>query len=265
MFPVLLKVGNLVIRTYGVIVAIAVITGILVSDKYIVEKHIVDEDTFLNIAIWAIVGGAIGARILWVLTSPYLSEFLRHPLEILEIWRGGLSFLGMALGGFVAVLLSLRHYKVDIYRFVDVGVLGLSIGYGVGKFACFFNGCCHGVKVASWWPKVFPLSLYFTNPQSECEILNAYLYPTQLLNALSGWITFFALLYILKKGKAKYPGQLVLYFGLIFAPMEFLVDLIRYIPTRFHGLTPNQWGSIGILLIAILWNYRAKQNLKMEA
>lgn len=265
MFPIIFRIGNFTLRSYGLFVAIAVIFGVLFAMDYAIKKKQIDEDTFLNIAIWTIIGGIIGARIFWVLTSPWLSEYLRNPLSIIAIWQGGLSFLGMVFGGMIALLISVKHYKISFVKFLDIGSLGVSIGYAIGKIGCFLNGCCHGIQVPSWWPQKFPFSLIFNNPQSECDLLLKPLYPTQLLNSLSGFITFGLLLWLIKRDKVNYDGKLFLYFALIFSPMEFLIDYIRYIPTSFLGITPNQWGSIILLIVAVAFNYRNFKFPKKEA
>lgn len=259
MFPILFRIGNFELRTYGVIVAIAAITGIFVALKYVKEKGI-DEDTFLNVVIIALIFGILGARVFWVFVSPYLSTYLKHPLTIFAFWEGGLSFEGMVLGGLIALYISSKFYKIPFKVVLDSGALGVSIGYGIGKFACFFNGCCYGLQVPSWWPKFFPFSLVFTNPKSQCDLLNTPLYPAQLLNALSGLITFFILLYILKKNPKLKDGKLFFYFALIFSPLLFAVEFIRYIPSKFLGLTPNQLFSIGFVVFALLFDYFNKQN-----
>lgn len=260
MYPVLIRIGNFELRTYGVIVAIAAIVGILTALRYVKDRGI-DEDTFLNVVIWALIGGILGARVFWVFVSPYLSTYLRHPLTIFAFWEGGLSFEGMILGGLLAIVISAKSYKLSLKKILDGGALGVSIGYGIGKFACFFNGCCYGLEVPSWWPKFFPFSLVFTNPKSQCDLLNTPLYPAQLLNALSGWITFFVLIYIVRKNKYLYDGKLFTYFGYIFSPMLFLIEFIRYIPSKFLGLTPNQWFAIGFVIFAFLFDLYNKRSL----
>lgn len=265
MFPILFKIGNFTLRTYGVMVALAVVVALIISMKYAEKYKKIDEDTFLNIAIWTIIGGIIGARIFWVLSSPWLSDYLKHPLSILAVWQGGLSFLGMVFGGMIFLLITVKHYKISFLKFLDIGSLGVSIGYGIGKLGCFFNGCCHGVEVVSWWPKAFPFTLVFNNPQSECELLMKPLYPAQLMNSLSGWLTFIVLLWLVKKNKVRYDGHLFFYFAMIFSPMEFFIDYIRYIPTSLAGLTPNQWGAIIMVIIGFIYNYQAKKSSKKEA
>jgi len=251
MHPIFITIGNFTIRSYGVIVAIAVIVAIFVSLHYSNKFKMFVEDTFLNITIWAIVGGILGARILWILTSPYVSFYFDNPQHILAVWEGGLSFEGSVLGGILTVVLLAKRYKVSFWKFLDVGAPGLAIGYAIGKFACFFNGCCYGLAVPDWWPHVFPLVNIFTDPRSECDVLNAALFPAQLLDSLAGWIAFFVIIFYVMKHR-KYHGQVFILFCYVFSPLLFAIEFVRYIPTRFLSLTPNQWSAIIMVVSAFI-------------
>jgi phosphatidylglycerol:prolipoprotein diacylglycerol transferase len=264
MYPILITIGKFSIRTYGVIVAIATITGIFVALHYAKTYKKIDEDAFLNFTIWTILGGIVGARIFWILTAPDLSFYLQNPQHILAIWEGGLSFEGMLGGGIITAIFVARHYRLSFFRLLDVASPAVAIGYGIGKFACFFNGCCHGLIVPSWWPHFFPFTNIFTNPNSECVLLNQPLYPTQLLNALTGWITFFVLVYFIRKGRQAYHGQAFVIFTFVFSPLLFLVDFIRYIPTRFLSLTPNQWSALVFIVVGIVLDRVLRKKLPIE-
>jgi len=255
MYPILFHIGNFTVRTYGVVVAIATIAGIFLAMHFAETRMKISEDDFLSVAIWAIIGGIIGARLFWIFTSPWVSFYLASPLKIFAVWEGGLSFEGMLFGGLIAVLISVRHYKISFWGFLDVASPGVAIGYGIGKFACFFNGCCHGIVVPSWWPKFFPFANVFTNVNSECELLNKSLFPTQLLNSLGGWITLAVVLWVLAKKNTSYYGQVFVIFSYVFSVALFLVDFLRYIPTRFLGLTPNQWSSIAMVVFATVLHF----------
>ena len=88
MYPVLITIGTFTIRTYGVIVAIATITGIFVALHYAKTYEGIDEDSFLNFAIWTIIGGILGSRIFWILVSPGADYYFKNPQHILAIWEG---------------------------------------------------------------------------------------------------------------------------------------------------------------------------------
>lgn len=253
MFPILIRIGEFTIRTYGAIVAIAVITGIFISMHYATKYKGIDEDTFINMAIWLIVGGILGARIFWIFTSPWVDYYLQNPWHIVAIWEGGLSFEGMLAGGIIASAIVTRRYKTSFFKLLDSAAPGVAAGYGIGKWACFFNGCCHGIEAtASWWPKFFPFVTVFKNPLSECEILNTPLYSAQILNSLGGWITFIVLVSFIRKRKLRYHGQIFVLFSFVFSTFLFFIEYIRYIPTRFLSLTPNQWGAIAFIVSGIV-------------
>ena len=257
MYPIFLHIGHFTIRTYGVIVAVAIISGILIALHYSNKFHITDEDTFLSASIWAIIGGVLGARIFWILVSPDLSFYLKNPYHFIAVWEGGMSFEGAVFGGIIATYIAIKIYKINFWDFMDIATPGIAIGYGVGKFACFFNGCCYGLPAPKWWPHVFPLVNVFTNPQSECYNLNVPLMPAQLMDSLAGWIAFFAVVFYFAK-RRKYKGELFIKFIYVFAPLLFLVEFVRYIPVHFLRLTPNQWTAIGLLVFAVI----AEQILK---
>ncbi len=251
MYPIFIKIGSFTIRTYGVIVAVATITGIFIAMHYSDKFKITDEDTFFTVAIWAIVGGILGARIFWILVSPGLSFYLANPQHILAVWEGGLSFEGTVFGGLIAIFIVLKHYKINFWDFLDVTAPGAAIGYGIGKFACFFNGCCYGLAVPKWWPHFFPFANVFTNTHSECYMLNTPLFPAQLMDSAAGWIAFlYVVLYTAKH--RKYKGEMFVKFVYVFSPLLFLVEFVRYIPTRFLYLTPNQWSSVVLFVFAFI-------------
>jgi len=110
--------------------------------------------------IWAIIGGILGARVFWVFVSPYLSTYLKNPLSIFAFWEGGLSFEGMILGGMLAIFISARAYKISFRKILDASVLGVSIGYGIGKLACFLMAVAMGFKCHLGGLKYFHFLLY---------------------------------------------------------------------------------------------------------
>ncbi len=252
MYPIFIHIGKFTIRTYGVIVATALIVGLLIAMHYAEKFKVTDEDTFLSISIWTIIGGILGARIFWILVSPDLSFYLHNPQHILAIWEGGMSFEGTVFGGLLTLAIVLKIYKVRFWDFLDIVAPGVAIGYGVGKFACFFNGCCYGLPAPKWWPHVFPFVNVFTNPQSECGMLNTPLLPAQLMDSLAGWISFAFIILYFNKHKRRYSGEMFVKFIYVFTPLLFIVEYARYIPTRFLHLTPNQWSAIGLFVFAFV-------------
>src|SRR5262250_543162 len=97
MYLVLLQLGNFELRSYGVIFALSLLIGFWVSSKE-GERKGLDPKLIQDFAVYALLGGIVGARIYFILFSEP-AYFLQHPWEILAIWHGGIGVIGSLLGG----------------------------------------------------------------------------------------------------------------------------------------------------------------------
>ena len=118
MYPELFSIGNFTIYTYGVLVALGFFMGMQYIVKY--SKNIITKQQVYDFLFYVILVGIIGARIFYVILDiPY---YLSHPLEIIQVWKGGLVYYG----GFVAVLIFAffycKHKKFNIVKLVDEDV-----------------------------------------------------------------------------------------------------------------------------------------------
>jgi len=101
MHPIAFVIGSLTVRWYGIMVALSIAISVIVV--YLEAGHQgINTDNVLDLAIVAVIGGILGARIGWIVTSPDVVWYLAHPLRILAIWEGGLSYFGGILGGVIA-------------------------------------------------------------------------------------------------------------------------------------------------------------------
>jgi phosphatidylglycerol:prolipoprotein diacylglycerol transferase len=119
-----------------------------------VVASLVQVDDFLT---WATLGVVIGGRLGYVLFYQP-SRFLAHPLQILYVWQGGMSFHGGALGVAVAIVLFCRHQGLPVLGFADRLAVVTPIGLALGRIANFVNGELWGRVAPPWWPyaMVFP-------------------------------------------------------------------------------------------------------------
>src|SRR5450830_804832 len=101
MHPIALVIGSLTIRWYGIMFALAI--GIGIAAIYFESQcQGINADNILDIEIAAVIGGIAGARLGWIATSSEAMWYLAHPLSILAIWGGGLSYFGGIIGGLIA-------------------------------------------------------------------------------------------------------------------------------------------------------------------
>jgi phosphatidylglycerol:prolipoprotein diacylglycerol transferase len=97
----------------------------------------VDEDTLYNFALLAILGGVIGARLVYVLTN--WGYFTQHPASIVAIWQGGLAIHGALLGGMAASLWYARRHRLPYWALLDGMVPGACIGIFLVRIGNIFN------------------------------------------------------------------------------------------------------------------------------
>jgi phosphatidylglycerol:prolipoprotein diacylglycerol transferase len=244
MHPIALVIGSLTIRWYGVMIAVSI--AISITIVYVESRRQgINTDDVLDLAIVAVIGGILGARIGWILTSPDVLWYLAHPLRILAIWEGGLSYFGGILGGVIAAHFMVRRRRMGFWRMADIIAPLLALSFGIGKIGCWLNGCCGGTATTSW------LGIIFTNPLSECDLLNQKIWPAQLFNSASGFLAFAVLFWVVRKRK-HYDGQVFVWYLYLYGATSFVVEFFRYIPVHVLRLTPNQWTDITIIAVGII-------------
>ncbi|MGE5579635.1 MAG: prolipoprotein diacylglyceryl transferase [Bacillota bacterium] len=219
---VLWQIGGLEIRTFGFFIGVGMLVGILVSYSEAKRKKMADE--FVDFLSWALVLGAVGARLAFILTSDPLG-YLADPLEILRVDLGGLSIHGAILGGIGAGIWYSRRKKVSFWRLADVVVPGLVLAQAIGRVGCDVFGYAMA-KPGSWGVRVDGLILH----------------PVQIYESLLDY-GIFAFLW-LRRARARYDGRL-------FVEYLFLFSMARGV-VEFFRTNPVVWGPFSIAHVASL-------------
>lgn len=251
MYTIFLKIGNYEIRWYGVMLAIAVLTAVFYAWRE-AKKEGIDENKFFDFVVWVIIAGIIGARVVFVLANNPLF-YLTHPLEILKVWHGGLSFFGIVIFGFLFTYFYWRRFNL-FYKILDIASPALALGFGIGRIGCFLNGCCYGK------PTSVPWAVVFHDPASFGPI-GIPIHPTQLYLSASGFIAFFLLLKL--KKRIKVEGGLFALFLVFYSIWTFIIEFFRGDHLPIFGLTNGQWSVFPILIFAYLF-YRSSPTLRHE-
>ncbi|MDF1564504.1 MAG: prolipoprotein diacylglyceryl transferase [Deltaproteobacteria bacterium] len=238
---------TLPLHTYGVMMAIAFVSGITVATRE-GRRSGLDADRLLDLAFWLLVSGLVGARLLFILVNldQYFGENfysadlrlggpegLRVP-NLLIVWRGGLVFFGGLLGAFATATYYLWRNKLPYFRYIDVIVLAAPIGHFFGRLGCFAAGCCWGKACdpASPFATYFPnRSLaYLQTPidehvQHAGEWTTQALYPTQLFESLGVLLIFFALIWLQRR--KRFNGQVLIFYFILYPLFRTLNETFR--------------------------------------
>ncbi len=229
--PVIFQIGPFAVRWY----AVAYIAGLIFASWYM--KRLVSNPRLWgkvkpsmtvpqidDFFVWSVLGVVLGGRLGYVLFYKPLF-YLSHPLEIVKMWDGGMSFHGGFLGVVVACLLYGRSIGTSLDRMLDLGAASVPVGLGLGRLANFVNGELWGR------PTGLPFGIVF--PHDELQLPR---HPSQLYEAvLEGLLLFIAVrIGTHRYGALQHPGRASGIFALVYGLSRILVEFFRE-PDSFLG------------------------------
>ena len=244
-----LHIGPLTIHAFGVLVAIAVFVGHRIF-QHRAQAAGLDVRIGERLFTWALIGGFIGAHLVDRLVY-FPGKTLADPWSILRFWDG-LSSFGGFLGTIVGTRLFVRRMNLgaSTWRFLDAIAYCFPFGWIFGRLGCF---------VAFDHPGA-PTSFFLGQMNSH----GVRIHNLGLEEALFT-ILLAAVFYRLGK-KPRYPGFFLGLLPLVYAPVRFVLDFSRTVDVRYGGLTPGQWGALGLLALGIfILNYSKRRAAMADA
>jgi phosphatidylglycerol:prolipoprotein diacylglycerol transferase len=249
--PVLVSIGPFAIRWY----ALAYIAGILLGWVYaraIIRNQahwggpaplsVADFDDFV---LWVTIGIILGGRLGYVLFYNF-HHFVAHPAEILQLWKGGMSFHGGFTGCVVAVWLFSRRRKVPFLSLGDITCAVGPIGLFLGRLANFINAELWGRTTDVPWAMVFPGA----GPLPR--------HPSQLYEAaLEGLLLLGVLWLLIRWGALRRPGTIVGAFAIVYGLSRIVCEFFRepdpQLGFLWAGLTMGMLLSVPLMLAGLLF------------
>jgi prolipoprotein diacylglyceryl transferase len=206
--------------------------------------------TIVPIAFWAVVAGLIGARLYSVATSWKQDIPNNNPLQILEIWNGGLGIWGGVAGGVAGGLIEARRLKLPLAPLFDMAAPAVVLAQAIGRWGNYFNQELFGL------PSKLPWAVKITNQTQLASIPAKYNHapftfqPTFLYECLWDLVTFGLLLLIERKVRLR-RGYLFAAYAALYTFGRFFTEYLRIDPAhRFLGLRLNDWSSIIVFAVA---------------
>ena len=234
----LFEIFGIQIKSYGLMIAIGIIVAAMLFINKGKKKNY-DEDSLLNLIIFAVIGGVLGGKALFIITE--CKNILADP-DILLNFGYGFVVYGAIAGGALAMYLYCRHKKWNIIEMLDMTVPGLAIAQGFGRIGCFLAGCCYGA------PTDLPLGVVF--PANSLAPSGIHLHPTQIYSSIFDFILGIFLLYYSKKQRK--DGKILGMYLIIYSVGRFLVEFLRNDPRGNVGfLSTSQFIAIFTLVLGI--------------
>jgi len=241
MFPILLHLGPLTIRTYGAMIATAFLVSLQMS-RVAAHARRIGEAFLLDLVAILVIAGLLGARILYVLLN--LSYFRLHPWETVKVWEGGLVFYGGFVLAAIVGMIFTRYRGYPLEDVADCLAPGLALGQGIGRWGCFFAGCCYGK------PTSLPWAVTFKDPASLAP-LGIPLHPVQIYESL-GSVAIAGLLWFLLMRRKESHGEIFWFYMLLYGLLRFWMETLRGDDRggMIGGLAPSQIIALAAIVVS---------------
>ncbi len=258
MHPILIKIGGFQLPTYGLLLALALLTAIVTADR-LGRREGFDGNRMLDFSTWIILVGLLGAKVLMIISD--WGDYRQNPGQIFS-WNtleaGGVFYGGFIASAFFAVW-YVRTYHLPALKMFDIYAPAVALAQSVGRLGCFSAGCDYGTPTRSF------LGVVFTNPYSH-EVtgvpLNTKIHPTQLYESAATLVIGAILLWRYRHKKK--DGEIFLIYLTLYALARFFLEFLRGDEDRgfvfHHLLSTSQFIAILALVVAgALWSYLRRQ------
>jgi len=258
MHPILFRIGQFEIYSYGVLVALAFYISLYLLIKDSRHKNLggqalhetlggqanIDISTIFDISFWVVISGILGGKLAYIIFN--LPAYLENPLDA-SLWRGGFIFQGGLFLSLAVVFLYAKKKKISFPAVADLFIPYAALGQAIGRIGCFLNGCCYGK------PTVLPIGKVFAiNSPAFYHYGALPLHPTQLYSSLFLLTLFLILKKIRTNGK--FEGETLLFYLILYPAFRFFLDFLRgdRLGPFFHNLTLFQIICVAIVIISLI-------------
>lgn len=232
------------IHWYGLMYLIGFVAFLLLGKYQIKHKpwfgwntQMLDDALFYG-ALGVILGGRIGYMLFY-----QFPDLIAHPLNLLKIWQGGMSFHGGFLGVLVAMFCFTKKHPQPWLKIMDFVAPLVPLGLGAGRMGNFINGELWGRPTTSDYGMIFP------------QVDAIARHPSQLYEFLLEGIAMFAVLWWFSR-KQRPVGQISALFLILYGSFRFVVEFTRepdaHLGLLGLGLSMGQWLSLPMVLGGIL-------------
>jgi phosphatidylglycerol:prolipoprotein diacylglycerol transferase len=224
--PVAFAIGPVTVHWYGIMYAVAFSTVYcLVLYRIKTEKINYSKETVTDFIFWGILSILLGGRLGYVLFYNF-GYFLQHPLNVVSpldyysqefhyVGFFGMSYHGALLGFVLALIIFCKKRTIDFWRFVDLFIPAIPLGYMLGRLGNFINGELYGRITTVPWGMYFPL-----------DQLHQLRHPSQLYEAFFEGIILFLILWSIRK-KSPYNGFLCGVYLIGYGLARFCIEFFR--------------------------------------
>ncbi|MBQ8131139.1 MAG: prolipoprotein diacylglyceryl transferase [Bacilli bacterium] len=251
---VALDLGFIQIYWYSIFIFLAMVVACFLIYQE-AKKRKIDEEFMTNLIFNTIIVSIVGARVYYVIFN--LGYYLGNPVEIFEIWNGGLAIHGGIIAATLFMMWYCKKHNVEFLKIADIAVVGLIIGQAIGRWGNFFNSEAYGqittykTLIESGIPKFVVDGMY---------ILGEYRQPTFFYESVWCFFGFLAMLIVRKISKYLKTGQLTGFYLIWYGIARFLIEGLRTDSLMLGPIKMAQVVSIGFIILGIYLFTKNRKN-----
>ena len=230
--PVAFEIFGIKIMWYAILISLGFILGTFVVTK-LAKYAGKDTDIILDILLYAIPAGIIGARAYYVIFN--WNYYKLNIMEIFNIRNGGLAIYGGLIAAFTIGYIYSKRKKLNFLEVTDIFVPGISLGQSIGRWGNFINQEAYGSKTSLPWGII---------------IDGNKVHPTFLYESI-GTFLIFIVLYNLFKNR-KFNGQILSVYLILYGILRFLIEGLRADSLYLFNFRVSQILSFILVIVGIV-------------
>ncbi len=233
-------IGSFEVRFYGIILMLGAVAGAFLATRE-AKRRSYEPEIVWDLMIYLLIGGIIGARLWHILTPPPSSGitagwYFTHPLDALNIRKGGLGIPGAIIGGAIVLFFYTRRHGLNFAQWADIAAPALALGQAIGRWGNFFNQELYGASTNLPWKIYIDPDHRLTGYENV-----AYYHPLFLYECLWNLGNMFLLLWISRRfGDRLKNGDIFLIYLIVYPAGRFLLDFLRLDASMVAGININQ-------------------------
>ena len=252
--PVAFHLGNLSVKWYGIIMAVAIVLACWMAINEGKKRQIIPDD-FVDLLLWAVPLGYVGARIYYVIFE--WGYYSQHPEQIIAIWNGGIAIYGGLIAGLIVLLIFCYKRILPPFLLLDIIAPGVMAAQILGRWGNFVNQEAHGAPTTLHFLQSLHLPQFIIE---QMKIGGTYYLPTFLYESFFNLIGLILILSLRHKKHLFKQGEVFMTYLLWYSVVRFFVEGMRTDSLYIFGIIRVSQALSLILFIAtiILWIYRRK-------
>lgn len=258
MNPVIFNIGGFEIRWYSALIAFAVIIGyfLILSES---KRFKIKKEFMFNMMFWTLIFAIIGARLYYVAFN--LDYYMSNPLEIFQVWKGGLAIHGGLLFGAITIIIYCKKYNVRVGKILDIIVPALLLGQAIGRWGNFMNGEAYGTIVT--YEQLVDMKIIPQFVIDNMFINGAYHLPMFYFESLWCLLGFFLSLFLRRRKYIK-DGQLVAFYMMWYGVARFFIEMFRTDALMAGNVRIAQVISILMFVIGLIIQFIQSRKPKLD-